>query len=319
MPKQIVVITDREDVHVPFVQRHLDVPFTIIDPQALLEGMELSFEMEEDTLVVTYDGVRLDAVSGVWYRKPRDVMEKDLHVDPRLKTYSQSALQNHTIMVLSAFRDAVWASNYFAIRQANSKAWQIEAAKRIGMQTPRTLMTSDAARAKAFIEAEGSCIVKAQSAYSPTFQGTRESFFTTKISTQNMPDLSNLHLAPSIFQQGIDTEFDVRVTVVGDKVFPAIIRANGFDDDSAIRDWRLGHYEGELRIEPYENFPADVARMCVEHNKALGLKYGAIDFVMDKHNQLWFLENNPNGQWGFVERQTDLPIGKALAQLLAGE
>jgi glutathione synthase/RimK-type ligase-like ATP-grasp enzyme len=50
--------------------------------------------------------------------------------------------------------------------------------------------------------------------------------------------------------------------------------------------------------------------------RALGLKFSAIDLVVDVHGDVWFLELNPNGQWGFVELATGQPIGAAMAALL---
>jgi len=97
-------------------------------------------------------------------------------------------------------------------------------------------------------------------------------------------------------------------------VFAARIEHKG--DDTDIRDWRLGHYEGELSIQPDENFSQETAQKCIEHAKRLGLTFSAIDFVVDNKGVYWFLENNPNGQWAFVEQETGQQIGKAIAELL---
>lgn len=55
---------------------------------------------------------------------------------------------------------------------------------------------------------------------------------------------------------------------------------------------------------------------CVALVKDLGLEFGAIDFILDKKGVYWFLEINPNGQWGFVEERTNQPIGAAIAARL---
>jgi glutathione synthase/RimK-type ligase-like ATP-grasp enzyme len=321
MPKkpapQIVVITDRQDAHLPFVQKHLKRQMVVIDPRTLLDGVELSYELEGDTMAVSYDGLRLDAVTGIWYRKPGEIQREDLNVPEELKTYSLCAMQYQITQILSCLQHAVWVSDHYTLRKANSKVWQLEVAARVGFNTPRTLVTSDSAKAREFIEQEGVCIVKAHMAYSPAYKDVRKSFLTTEISASNMPNLANLHLAPSIFQQYIKTAFDVRVTVIGEKVFAATIRTSKLDKNSKVRDWRIGHYQGEMQIEAYLDFPDEVARMCVEHTKAMGLRYGAIDLIMDTEGELWFVENNPNGQWAFVEDATGQPIGKAMAELLS--
>lgn len=313
--RRVVVFTDPKDAHIPFVQKYLDNPMIIFDPQLMLEGTDLSFEVKRGKAAVSYKGVSLDSVSGVWYRKPQDITLEQLRVPEELAVYSLSSIQNHQAMALSALPNALWVSDYFAIRRASSKVLQLEVAERIGFLTPRTLMTSDPDKARAFIEKEGTCVVKAQCAYSPSYTGPVKSFLTTKVTKDSPPDFTNIHLAPPIFQQYIDTVFDVRVTVIGEEVFPAIIRPRS--EDAQIRDWRIDFFEDKgPDIEAYQDFPKDVARMCVEHSKKLGLNFSAIDLVMDKKGKLWFLENNANGQWAFVEKLTGQPIGSALARLL---
>jgi len=43
------------------------------------------------------------------------------------------------------------------------------------------------------------------------------------------------------------------------------------------------------------------------------------DFSVDRNGDWWFLECNPNGQWGFITEATDLPIASAIADLLIGD
>lgn len=62
--------------------------------------------------------------------------------------------------------------------------------------------------------------------------------------------------------------------------------------------------------------PLDVAQQCVKLTKDLGLNFGAIDLVQAKDGSVWFLENNANGQWGFIELATKQPIGRAVADFL---
>lgn len=51
---------------------------------------------------------------------------------------------------------------------------------------------------------------------------------------------------------------------------------------------------------------------------AMGLRFGALDFIVDPDGQWWFLEINPNGQWAWIEDEIGLPISSALADALEG-
>jgi hypothetical protein len=109
----------------------------------------------------------------------------------------------------------------------------------------------------------------------------------------------------------MDTEAVRRApTVVGQEFFAVAIHA---DSPQARRDWRSDY--GSLRYEPV-TIPDDV-RVAVSALLArLDLPFGAFDFVVTPECQWVFLEVNPNGQWGWIEDQTGLPITIAIADHL---
>jgi D-alanine-D-alanine ligase-like ATP-grasp enzyme len=47
-----------------------------------------------------------------------------------------------------------------------------------------------------------------------------------------------------------------------------------------------------------------------------GLAFGAFDFVVTPDNEWVVLECNPEGQWGWIEENTGLPIADAIAKYL---
>lgn len=309
-----MVVTDRKDAHLSFVQRHLARPMIIVDPLEVAKGKTLSFEYSEKKSHVTFDGIELHPKS-VWFRKPGTVTGSLLSIDPHFHKYAVEAIKKHFSSFISAFPEAFWVSDLQAIVTASDKPLQISIAQKLGFHVPDTLFTSDAEAAKKFIVRHGGCILKPVVPFiEKAGQNRQKTLYATKVSSNTIPDLTGLHQSPLIFQQAIDPIYDVRVTVVGDKVFAA--RVVHQSDAEGVRDWRLGHYEGALSIEPDEKFPKDIEQKCIEHARRLGLNFSAIDLVVDKQGIYWFLENNPNGQWAFVEEKTGQPIGKALAALL---
>ncbi len=48
----------------------------------------------------------------------------------------------------------------------------------------------------------------------------------------------------------------------------------------------------------------------------LGLRFGALDFLVTPDGEWYFLEINPNGQWAWIEQETGLPISDAIADAL---
>jgi len=48
----------------------------------------------------------------------------------------------------------------------------------------------------------------------------------------------------------------------------------------------------------------------------LGIVFGADDLICTPSGEHVFLEVNPGGEWGMLERDLDLPISDALAEAL---
>jgi glutathione synthase/RimK-type ligase-like ATP-grasp enzyme len=61
-------------------------------------------------------------------------------------------------------------------------------------------------------------------------------------------------------------------------------------------DWRLENGSSWHAT----TLPSEQAERCAALVHRLGLRYGAIDLVRDAEGALWFLEINPNGEWGWL-------------------
>ncbi len=315
--KQVVAITGQGDAHLPFVERHLKVPLVVFDMRDLTHGKELTYRIVKDKVLVDYDSSLLDNVSGVWFRKPQPIRADTLSVDEALKPYSLDALEKHSLLFTDAFDHATWVSNYYAMLRSSNKNLQLAVAHQLGFSVPDTIITSSPEEAAVFLDAHPQSVSKPLTTTYPVINGKQQILLTTIIDKRHKPDLSGLHLAPSIFQEAIDTAQDIRVTVVGDEVFPAYMNSavEQESEHATTRDNRLG----KPQLEAIRDFPNALAQKCIALNKALGLNFSAIDLLLDKKGGYWFLETNPNGQWAFVEEATGLPIGKAIATLLESD
>lgn len=319
--KQVAVISAQHDAHIVFVEKHLEQPFIRIDPQRLLDGAHLSFDFDANGHKVTYNDIDITKLRGIWYRKPQPIRATDIPVKPEFKEYSRHAIERLARQLLTAFPTANWLSDYFAQTRANNKTLQLQVAQECGFNVPPTLFTSDPETAATFIKKHGACISKPLGAAFPKVDGQQKVLMSTLIGGNFMPDLSQLHLAPTIFQKAIDVATEVRATVVGDKIFAATVHLEQADTPlnthikDYIRDNRSRHHEDKSHIAAIE-LPKELADSCIAHCRKLGMPYGALDLICDTAGVWWFLENNPNGQWAYIEVATGLPIGKAIADYL---
>jgi glutathione synthase/RimK-type ligase-like ATP-grasp enzyme len=121
--------------------------------------------------------------------------------------------------------------------------------------------------------------------------------------------IDSLQIAPVIYQELIPKRFDVRVTIVGNRVFAAAIHSQ--EVDSARIDWRRTNTEH--LPHSVHRLPTTIEAKILDFMDRLKLRYGALDFVLTPSDEYVFLEVNPNGQWVWLEDLLKLPISKSIA------
>jgi glutathione synthase/RimK-type ligase-like ATP-grasp enzyme len=241
----------------------------------------------------------------VWWRRPQqpsvaDAVRRVAHQNFALSE-SHEALTGlwHSV-------DAFWVNEPARDVVANRKAYQLKLATELGLEIPRTLISNCREAVRDFVQdvGVGKMIYKA---FSATEQDWRE---TRLLREEELDKIDNVKYAPVIFQNYIEADVDLRITAVGDKLFPAAIHSQ---DTSYKVDFRMDI--AAARIEP-ATLPDDIADKLLKLMRALGLTYGAFDMRRRPDGSHVFLEVNPAGQWLFVERRTGQKITDALATLL---
>lgn len=116
-----------------------------------------------------------------------------------------------------------------------------------------------------------------------------------------------------MFQELIEHEYAVRLTVVDGRMFPAAIHAHSA---AAALDWRSDYDAPTYEVV---EVPPDVECGVKELMLSLRLRFGAFDFLVTPEGRWVFLEVNPNGQWAWIEQMTGMPIASALADALTME
>lgn len=254
------------------------------------------------------DGPPIDLarVEATWWRRPQAPNPAEI-ADPHVRLFASSEW-NEVVNGLWLLLGGRWMNVPGRDERASRKAYQLRVASEVGLRVPRTLMTSDPDRARAFIDSVGigRTIFK-------TFAATPVVWRETRIvREQELEALDAVRVAPVIFQEYIEAEADLRVTVVGDRVFAMAIHAGQTDYPV---DFRMSL--GQARTEVAELPPA-VAASLHGLMERLGLAYGAIDLRRTPEGEHVFLEINTAGEFLFVEERTGLPIGQAVADWLSG-
>ncbi len=201
---------------------------------------------------------------------------------------------------------AKWVNPLFESRRAENKLIQLREAGSAGLPVLPTLLTNHRGEARDWSTLHGHCIVKMPASGYFAFSDNSFAFTTTLEEALEFPEeVWKKH--PVIVQRRVLPRLDVRVFVVGERVFGASATVDG-------PDWRLQSHLADWEPWPV---PDRIARASRNLVNALGLRYGALDFACDETTS-WFLECNPAGEFAFVDRPLDLGITDALVDLLCG-
>jgi glutathione synthase/RimK-type ligase-like ATP-grasp enzyme len=200
-----------------------------------------------------------------------------------------------------------WVNDPEAVDRANNKMWQLRAAAKVGFDTPVTLVGNHAAEVSDKFRS-GPLVAKTIGGAAIERNGIREHLFSQSISLGDL-DPAAVKAAPCIFQEQVKPGMDVRVTVVGDRVFATDIRV-----PSDYLDWRAAP-QGIVSYCTI-NLPAEVTKCCLELCRIAGLTYGAFDLVRRPDGRYMFLEVNASGQWGWIEYATGQRITEAIVDAL---
>jgi len=199
------------------------------------------------------------------------------------------------------------------IRKAELKAAQLSLAGSLGFELPPTLFTNNPKDFLEFYrEHNGNIVSKLTGPSFYKFNGETFNRFTQVVSKRDVAYARAIRFAPVIFQAYVPKRVELRITVVGRKVFAAEIHSQ--HSNHTRHDWRRYDRYGTPYF-PHE-LPENISHLCLKLVERLGLCYGAIDMVLTPDGRYVFIEINPNGQYLWVENATGLPISDSICDLL---
>jgi MvdC family ATP-grasp ribosomal peptide maturase len=251
-------------------------------------------------------------VRAVWARKlwtPR--MDEDLDARFREMCVRESVAAFEGF--LDALHGARWVNDLQRERAAENKQRQLRVAAAAGLRIPRTLVTNDPAAAQQFFdETEGRMVAKLLRPLTVSMNADTDFVYTSRVSAEDLAAADTLRHSPMVFQELIPKARELRVAWVAGEAYTGALDASGTSRGQT--DWRRAAPE-DCRWQRGE-LPAAVARSLHSLMSELGLVFGAIDLICTPAGEHVFLEVNPAGEWGMLERDLNLPISEAIAGAL---
>lgn len=310
----LLLVTNRRDITTDFVVAELqrrNLPFFRLNTELLPQALCVMDSYPKTAWSISLEGKTIhgEDVRAAYFRRPG--APESLHPleDAGEKAYVEAEWGSFLKSLYTRLDDA-WLNAPAAIFLAEDKPRQLMLAHKLGFNVPFAHVTNDINAARSLTNT-GPAVGKPLRL--ALLSGERERvIFTTRLERILDEDASAISMAPFIVQTEVIKKYDVRVTVVGAKVFATSIWSQEHEETQV--DWRQGS-RPDLRHEQIK-LPPLVEQQCLDLLRELGLRYGAIDLICDREDKLWFLEINPNGQWAWIENMTGFPISSAIVDEL---
>jgi len=313
----VLVVTNRDDLTADWLileLRERGASFVRFNTEDYPGRVSISWTPSGGSCLRLPEGdVRSDEVTSVWFRRPLPPAVPD-DVDEDIRSWAANEAQEALDGVWRTL-DARWVNHPDANYLAGCKPEQLTRAHRAGFEIPPTLLTNDAIRLRDFEREFGPALIckAVYEGWVPSASGDR-AFWTTEFNLDEDDSLEDLSAEPYLFQARISKAHDIRVTVIGNRVFAVGIGSQATPESEL--DWRRGDVD---ELDHWvEELPEQIGQQCLEFVRSYGLAFGAIDLARRVDGGYTFFELNPNGQWAWIEQRTGLPLRAHLVDLLLG-
>ncbi|MEO1372805.1 MAG: MvdC family ATP-grasp ribosomal peptide maturase [Cyanobacteria bacterium J06635_10] len=259
--------------------------------------------------------INTEQVKSVWMRR---IWQPQISED--LAPQFQTACIREAMAALNGFWDSLreifWVDDLQRILAAENKLRQLRVAKEVGLTIPLTLVTNNPQEVREFFnDVGGKMITKLLTPISYSMKSSPFFFYTSVVKEEDLLDIEALRHSPMVFQEQIPKIRELRVVYVDGSLFVGALDASNYAASTV--DWRSTSAKA-CTWESHE-LPRGVATRIKAFMAKFGLVFGAFDLIETPSGEYVFLEVNPTGEWGMLERDLDYPISTAIANALLRE
>jgi len=250
----------------------------------------------------SFDGDVFDGDCVAWFRK--GVLKKSAVAGAENVAYLSSEWMDYERGILGRMEEDQsfsWVNKLSSLRTAENKTKQLLEASRTGLNIPSTLITSNYARARAFVEGTGDVVIKpfVPHVWISKDGKTRNYIFARRINSQEFSEYSQdaFTQSPMFYQACIEKAGDIRVAVIGEKIFAVKM---SYDHAKGIDHREFQNHPDFV----YEQFVLDALTEKRLRNlmARLDVRVVSADFLLSKSGDLYFIDLNPSGAFLFIEK-----------------
>ena len=263
--------------------------------------------------------VRGSEITAIWDRRPERPKELPVKSTTEINKHNLAEALGFLVFLRYYLKDMPSIGSIAGDRPAASKMLQYRIAHQVGFDLPESCYSNSRQAIMHLSERFAHLLLKPIESNDVWDEDNMQDyvFYSQKVPSESLADVPDEAFTQTVTfaQNYVEKDFELRVTVVGEKVFACRIDSQTLTDDTGKIDWRQG-YEHGMKQSAFD-LPEDIADKCREYLLCLGLNFGCFDFIVTPSGKFVFLECNPNGQWLWVEDATGLKISEAIADFLS--
>ncbi len=317
----VFIISNKLDPHCDVIIKKFherNISFARFNAEDFPEKITIFYEQSKKGQKIVFSSdsfgdISLEQITSVWYRRPEQPNLENVFEDKAVLDLALAEIKSTLSGIWELMRNKLWVNHPVANLVAGQKLNQLAIARNLGIKIPHTIVTNNIKRVLEFFNSHKEIIAKPISAGFVKRGEKISLIYTNKISKEIIFEKINLvKLTPTLFQEYIQKQFELRITVVGNSLFACKIDSQ--KSEKTQSDWRRYDFDN-VPHSPFK-LPSEIEKFCYSLLKTLNLSFGAIDMIVTPENDYVFLEINPNGQWGWIEKITGIPISDSIVNLL---
>lgn len=224
--------------------------------------------------------------------------------------YIKSELTSISTSLFSLFEDKFFVPSYKLARGQLNKFSVLLEAERLGIRIPKSIIATSKKEILDKAEKGSQFITKSiKDADFIFYNNTLIDLYTKSMTIEDISNLSE-NFFPTLFQEKIDKQFEIRIFYLFDKLYSMAIFSQ--NDKKTSVDFRNYNREKPNRCIPFK-LPMEVEKQIKMLMNRIELNTGSIDMIYSNHDEFVFLEVNPVGQLGMVSKNCNYPIEKEIA------
>lgn len=210
--------------------------------------------------------------------------------------------------------EAPWLNHPRNVLRAANKAFQYQGARQIGLHIPDTLVSNDSSEVRTFFRQHNGLVVIKNLAtpWYVTKGGKTKAAYTKLLTPEMLSNASDIEYSPLIYQRYIQRKADIRAVIIGTNIFSGLTMAYTKETLYDIRRVDLR----KIKYAPIK-LPPLTKKKLLELMEFFQLQYASVDLILDRKDNLYFLDLNATGAFFWLEELTSLPISDAITDFLS--